>query len=107
MPASLKARSTSRTPRSCPSSPGFARRTRIGTLDLVDASVEADRRQILEQFRSQRDSTKVAAALEKIATVAASTENLMPATIEAVEAGVTLGEIATALQAVFGEYKDA
>ena len=47
----------------------------------------------------------MAAALAELRTVAAGTENLMPATLRCARAGVTTGEWAGALREVFGEYR--
>src|SRR5690606_6228132 len=47
----------------------------------------------------------VAAALDRLRAVAATSENLMPATLECARVGVTTGEWAGALREVFGEYR--
>jgi (2R)-ethylmalonyl-CoA mutase len=47
----------------------------------------------------------VTAALARLQTSAASTANLMNATLDCVRAGVTTGEWADALREVFGEYR--
>ncbi|HEY0321868.1 MAG TPA: methylmalonyl-CoA mutase family protein [Pyrinomonadaceae bacterium] len=60
----------------------------------------------LEQTRASRDRGAVANALEKLKQAARNDENTMPATIEAVRAYATLGEICDALRDVYGLYEE-
>ncbi len=60
----------------------------------------------LEQARARRDNGAVANALEKLKQAARNDENTMPATIEAVRAYATLGEICDALRDVYGLYEE-
>jgi methylmalonyl-CoA mutase N-terminal domain/subunit len=60
----------------------------------------------LQQTRDRRDSGAVANALEKVRQAARGGENTMPATIEAVRAYATLGEICDALRDVYGLYEE-
>jgi methylmalonyl-CoA mutase, N-terminal domain len=60
----------------------------------------------LEQTRTGRDRGAVANALEKLRQAARKDENTMPATIEAVSAYATLGEICDALRDVYGLYEE-
>ena len=53
-----------------------------------------------------RDSGAVANALEKLKRAARDGDNTMPATIEAVRAYATLGEICDALRDVYGLYEE-
>ena len=77
-----------------------------GGILRVDAAVEASAIEALGAWRSGRDAAAVEAALETLGEAAADPEvNIMPATIEAARAGVTTGEWAAALRAVFGEYR--
>jgi (2R)-ethylmalonyl-CoA mutase len=77
-----------------------------GRVLVVDAQVEADQREAVERWRSERDQNAVAEALEELANAArAEHENIMPATIAAARAGATTGEWATTLREVFGEYR--
>jgi ethylmalonyl-CoA mutase len=72
----------------------------------VDPAVEASAVEALEAWRSSRDNSAVEAALEALGKAAADPEiNIMPATVDAARAGVTTGEWAAALRAVFGEYR--
>jgi methylmalonyl-CoA mutase, N-terminal domain len=58
----------------------------------------------LAALRARRDNSRVRTALDHVRTCAASTENVMPALLEAARAEATLGEMAGALRDVFGEY---
>jgi methylmalonyl-CoA mutase N-terminal domain/subunit len=78
---------------------------RIPTL-VIDESVREHQMERLEQTRSRRDPGTVANALEKLKLAARNAENTMPATIEAVRAYATLGEICSALRDVYGIYEE-
>jgi (2R)-ethylmalonyl-CoA mutase len=71
----------------------------------LDPAAEAEQIEHLAQWRARRDEQGWARALERVRQVAATDENLMPATIELVKAGGTVGEWAGALRDVFGEYR--
>lgn len=73
---------------------------------VIDESVRAHQVERLEQTRSRRDAGAVANALEKLKQAAKDNENTMPATIEAVKAYATLGEICSALRDVYGVYEE-
>jgi len=60
----------------------------------------------LEQTRTRRDKGAVTGALEQLKQAASRNENTMPATIEAVRAYATLGEICDALRDVYGLYEE-
>jgi len=77
----------------------------ISTL-VIDESVREHQIERLEQTRSRRDTGEVANALEKVKLAARNAENTMPATIEAVRAYATLGEICSALRDVYGIYEE-
>src|SRR6266480_4068482 len=72
----------------------------------IDESVRTHQIERLEQTRARRDSGAVAKALEKLKRAAQRSENTMPATIEAVQAYATLGEICSALRDVYGVYEE-
>ncbi len=76
-----------------------------GGILVVDAAVEQEALDALDEWRAQRDETAVKAALEELARVAASDENVMEATIAAARAGATTGEWSQALRDVFGSYR--
>jgi (2R)-ethylmalonyl-CoA mutase len=74
-------------------------------VELVDPQVEADAIEAVKVWREQRDGAEAAAALAELRAVAATRDNLMPATLRCVRAGVTTGEWAGVLREVFGEYR--
>src|SRR5687767_2153626 len=76
-----------------------------GGILVVDPAVAEQQKESLEQWRASRDADAVAAALEELARVAASDENIMPATIAAARAGATTGEWAQTLRDAFGSYR--
>ncbi len=70
---------------------------------------EAERRQLAElaRVKRSRDGALVARRLDELAAVARDeSANLMPATIAAVKARATMGEITDALKAPFGTYRE-
>ena len=60
----------------------------------------------LRHLRATRDPAAAAAALEALERAAASSDNLMPFILAAVEARCTVGEISAAMRRVFGEYRE-
>lgn len=76
-----------------------------GAIEQVDPAVEAAAANTVRNWRVSRDTAAVDAALARLRADAASTTNLMPATLACVRAGVTTGEWAGALRQVFGEYR--
>ncbi len=60
----------------------------------------------LERVRRERDQSQVRRALDDLQRVCESTENTMPAIIEAVRAYATLGEIMDVFRSVFGNYME-
>ncbi|MFQ5653493.1 MAG: methylmalonyl-CoA mutase [Planctomycetota bacterium] len=72
----------------------------------VDQDVEEERRRGLEAFRARRDAAGAASAREGVREGARRAGNILPALIEAVEAGTTLGEIAATLAEELGEHRD-
>lgn len=73
----------------------------------VDLSVGEGQKAKLAKLRSERDNEAVDAALAKLKEVCESSENVMPAIIEAVKTYATLGEIADVMRGVFGEYQQS
>ncbi len=71
----------------------------------VDPKAELEQIKRLEQWRAQRDETSVAAAISELTKIAATKENLVPASVALAQAGGTVGEWAQALRSVFGEYR--
>ena len=76
-----------------------------GSILRVDPAVEDELRRDVQAWRRSRDAGAVEVALDELRRVAASTDNLMPATIALAHAGGTTGEWAGALRDVFGEYR--
>ena len=73
---------------------------------VIDESVREHQVERLERTRVSRDAGAVANSLEKLKQAAHKQENTMPATIEAVRAYATLGEICSALRDVYGVYEE-
>lgn len=68
----------------------------------MDPKGEEKQREKLARLRAERDQEKWAAAIERVRHTATTTENIMPALIEAAHAYATLGEITNTLKTVFG-----
>jgi methylmalonyl-CoA mutase N-terminal domain/subunit len=79
--------------------------TQIPTL-IIDETVRERQIERLHQTRTKRDQGAVVNSLEKLKLAATRDENTMPATIEAVRAYATLGEICEALRDVYGLYEE-
>ncbi len=77
--------------------------TADGGILVVDPEVENEAREALDAWRAGRGD--VSEALAELRRVAASDENIMPATLAAARAGVTTGEWAGALREAFGSYR--
>lgn len=73
---------------------------------VINESVRKQQIERLEQTRHTRDSGAVTNALDSLTMAAQKGENTMPATIEAVRAYATLGEICSALRDVYGIYEE-
>ncbi|MFN2597360.1 MAG: methylmalonyl-CoA mutase family protein, partial [Pyrinomonadaceae bacterium] len=78
------------------------------TVDIlvIDEAVREHQVERLEQTRSRRDAGAVSNSLDKLRRAARDGDNTMPATIEAVRAYATLGEICSALRDVYGVYEE-
>src|SRR6266536_210165 len=73
---------------------------------VIDESVRRQQIERLEETRSRRDSGAVTRRLDQLRLAAQRGENTMPATIEAVRAYASLGEICSALRDVYGVYEE-
>ncbi len=73
---------------------------------VIDESVRQHQLERLERTRTKRDSEEVDRTLDKLRQAAQQGDNTMPATIEAVRAYATLGEICSALRDVYGIYEE-
>ena len=75
-------------------------------LEVDNQEVRRQQLARLQHIKSVRDTRKVTASLEKLTAQAkAGNENLLALAIEAARNRATLGEISSALEAVFGRYK--
>ena len=72
----------------------------------LDPQVEAAQVAAIASYRSGRDGRAARDAVDAVQQAAAGTDNVMPPILGAVRAGCTLGEVADALRAVFGEYRE-
>jgi methylmalonyl-CoA mutase N-terminal domain/subunit len=72
----------------------------------VSDAVRQEQSERLAALRARRDGAAAEASLAEIRRRARGTDNLMPAIVDAVAAYATLGEIANALRAEWGEYRE-
>ena len=77
-------------------------------IEVLRIDPEIEPRQIarVARVRASRDAGAWQRAIEAVGRAARGTENLVPVIVEAVEAQATVGEIADALRAVFGEHTE-
>ncbi|MGI8814935.1 MAG: protein meaA [Pseudonocardia sp.] len=75
------------------------------SIEVVDVTVEQAAIDALRRWRVGRDHTAVENVLVALRDAAKTDVNLMEPTIACAKAGVTTGEWAGALRAVFGEYR--
>jgi methylmalonyl-CoA mutase N-terminal domain/subunit len=73
---------------------------------VINDSVREHQLERLERTRTSRDKGAVERALDSLKIAAQRGDNTMPATIEAVRAYATLGEICSALRDVYGIYEE-
>jgi len=73
---------------------------------VIDESVRERQLERLERTRASRDKVAVERSLDSLRIAAKKGDNTMPATIEAVRAYATLGEICSALRDVYGIYEE-
>jgi len=71
----------------------------------IDERVEREQIARLAAFRAARDPAAIERHLGRIGEAARGSENVMPYFVDAVDAGVTLGEICNVLRGVFGTYR--
>ena len=72
----------------------------------VSHEVELDQVSTLTARRAARDEAAVVAAVRHLIEVAATSENMVPAMLDAVRAEATLGEICNALRDIWGVYRE-
>jgi methylmalonyl-CoA mutase N-terminal domain/subunit len=73
---------------------------------VINEAVRERQLKRLEETKTRRDAGAVAGSLDKLKKAARDGDNTMPATIEAVRAYATLGEICDALRDVYGLYEE-
>jgi len=73
----------------------------------IDSEIERAQVARVQSLRAKRDNTKTTAALAELQRRATTTENLLPAILDAVEAYATVGEISDTLRQIFGEYQES
>jgi methylmalonyl-CoA mutase, N-terminal domain len=73
----------------------------------IDPEIERSQVARLQALRAKREPVRVKSALAELERRAATTENLLPAILAAIESLATVGEISDALRCVFGEYQES
>ncbi len=76
-----------------------------GAIETVDPATEAQLIEAIRAWRAGRDQTAVDQALRGLVEAAKTDVNLVEASMVCARVGVTTGEWAGALRAVFGEYR--
>jgi methylmalonyl-CoA mutase N-terminal domain/subunit len=72
----------------------------------IDPNVEREQIARVRQLRASRSESEWRASIEAVERAARGGDNLVPVIIAAVEKRATLGEVATSLRRVFGEYQE-
>ena len=72
----------------------------------IDPATEKKQKDKLKAFKAKRNPEKVKEMLEAVKEKSRTDENMLPLFIEAVKAGLTVGEISNALRDEWGEYYD-
>jgi methylmalonyl-CoA mutase N-terminal domain/subunit len=72
----------------------------------ITEEAELRQRERMAAMRARRDQAQVDAALEHLKQAARTTENVIPAMLDAVRAYATLYEIRAAMEEVFGAYQE-
>ena len=79
----------------------------VHTPDLQRIDPRGEREQVerIRRVRDERDADAWERAMDTLGEAATTTDNLLPAIVDAVNARATLGEVSDALRAVFGEHR--
>ncbi len=86
----------------------FTRENEPGVpIQRIDEELERKQIERLRALRLRRDAARWQASLHRVREHARNGTNLMPAILEAVESYATVGEIASAMREVFGEYEES
>ena len=77
-------------------------------LEILRVSHEVEREQVsaLSARKAARDEAAVTASLDRLVEVARTTQNMIPAMLDAVRVEATLGEICNALRELWGVYRE-
>jgi methylmalonyl-CoA mutase N-terminal domain/subunit len=77
-------------------------------VDVLHIDEGVERRQVerVRAVRAARDGAACARALDEVRRAASGSANLVAPIVSAVEARATVGEVADAMRAVFGEYRE-
>ncbi len=76
-------------------------------IQRIDETLEGRQVERVRALRLRRDAGVHAASLRRVEEAARSGENLMGPILHAVESYATVGEIATVMRGVFGEYRES
>jgi methylmalonyl-CoA mutase N-terminal domain/subunit len=86
----------------------FTRENEPGVpIQRIDEELERKQIERVRAMRTRRDAARWQASLDCVREHARNGANLMPAILEAVESYATVGEIASAMREVFGEYEES
>ncbi len=72
----------------------------------IDPAAEGEQVARLRAFRDRRDPVAWSTAMDRLSAAAAGTDNLVPALIDAVKAGGTLGEVSDRLRDTWGRHQE-
>ena len=72
----------------------------------IDQAAERNQIEKIKAFRDRRDDAKWKDAMVKIELACTENRNVVPVLIDAVDVGVTLGEVSDIYRRVFGVYSD-
>jgi methylmalonyl-CoA mutase N-terminal domain/subunit len=80
----------------------------VKEIEILKVNPEVEEKQIrnLLEMKRGRDHQKIKRCLSVLKHVAQEEKNIIPATLEAVKAYATIGEICDTLKEVFGEYRE-
>jgi len=85
---------------------GVGNTSRAQSLFAVDPDIERQQIERVRAVRASRSGDEWRTALDGVAAAARNGSNLVPPIVAAVEAKATVGEIADAMRAVFGEHEE-
>ena len=87
---------------------GFSVKEEERDVEIYRIDPETRDRQLerLRQIREERDGTRVTESLKRLELAAKTEENIIPHLFEPLKAQATLGEIASTLKKVYGQYKE-